>query len=184
MKIFRIVALLSLTTLLFVNRAQSQSSDLKIVLIRHGEKPDKGDNLTCAGFNRSLKLVEVLHQKFGIPNYLYVPAMSAGNKTKHARMFQTITPFAVKYNLAVNNTFEEKKPKALAQELMDKRGTVIVTWEHKEMVDILERLGVDVPSLKWPDNDYDSIWIVTYPKGKPHLTLDRERITPAAGCSF
>ena len=41
------------------------SEDLKVVIIRHGEKPEKpatGDNLTCQGENRVLQIPEVLKQ--------------------------------------------------------------------------------------------------------------------------
>ncbi len=36
----------------------------KVVIIRHAEKPDDGDNLSCKGFNRSLALTSVLYNKF------------------------------------------------------------------------------------------------------------------------
>src|ERR1700712_2128892 len=71
----------------------------KIVLIRHGEKPDQGDNLSCQGLNRALQLPEVLHRKIGIPSAIFVPALNLGKSTGVARMYQTIVPFAVKYNL-------------------------------------------------------------------------------------
>jgi hypothetical protein len=81
-------------------------SRLKIVIIRHGEKPEIGDNLSCQGESRALQLPKVLYQKFNKPDYIYVPSLKLGKSITHARMFQMITPFAVKYNLTINGEFD------------------------------------------------------------------------------
>jgi len=164
--------------------ACGQGKNLKLVFIRHAEKPDAGDNLSCAGFNRSLKLPEVLKVKFGLPDHIYVPAMHQGKSTPRARMFQTISPFAVKYNLSINSNFEEEDDNGVAKELISKKGTIIIVWEHNEIKSLLKALGMKVKDLQWPDSDFDSIWIVTFKKGKPSLAMDKEGITPTAGCSF
>jgi hypothetical protein len=52
-----------------------QSTELRVVIIRHGEKPKTGDNLSCQGENRALALAKVLKTKFGRPDFTYVPAM-------------------------------------------------------------------------------------------------------------
>lgn len=43
-----------------------QKKELKVVIIRHGENPDNGDNLNCQGLNRAMALPKVLAAKFGI----------------------------------------------------------------------------------------------------------------------
>jgi hypothetical protein len=167
-----------------VSLAFAQGKNLKLIFIRHAEKPEAGDNLSCAGFNRSLKLPEVLKAKFGLPDHIYVPAMHQGKSTPRARMFQTISPFAVKYNLDINSNFEEEDDNGMAKELISKKGTILIVWEHNQLKPLLKAIGLKVKDLQWPDNDFDSIWIVTFKKGKPSLTEDKEGITPAAGCSF
>ena len=166
----------------FFNQAFSQSADLKIVFIRHGEKPLKGDNLTCQGLNRALQLPALLQSKFGAPAYLFAPALALGEETKHARMFQTITPVAIKYNLPINTSYAEKDSALLARDLKARKGTVIVIWEHKAIAPIVRSLGVTSPNLMWRDDDYDSIWIVTYTNGKAVLMKDKEGLTPATAC--
>ena len=37
-----------------------------------------------------------------------MPSLDCGKSTSHARMFQTVSPFAVKYNLKINSAFNEK----------------------------------------------------------------------------
>jgi hypothetical protein len=184
-------ALLSVILLVFLglpafvySKEKPDRSALRIVLIRHGEKPTDGDNLSCAGFNRSIKLPAVLKSKFGIPDYIYVPAPSTGKRTSNCRMLQTVLPFAIKNNLPINTTFTVDATDLLAKKIRKQTGTILVVWEHKQLGDIIKALGLkDLPS-KWKDDDYDSIFIITYPKNKAVLTVDQEGITPSADCGF
>src|SRR6187402_2586836 len=126
----RVTLIIPLILLLsgLVAPAAAQSKNLKLIIIRHAEKPEAGDNLSCAGFNRAMKLPEVLKAKFGIPDKVYVPALHMGKTTPRGRMFQTITPFAVKYNLSINSDFEEENAQGLISSLQDKTGTVLIVW--------------------------------------------------------
>lgn len=168
----------------FITTAQAQSPDLKIIFIRHAEKPVKGDNLTCQGINRSLKLPAVINAKFGVPANLFVPAIGLGEATKHSRMFQTIVPLAAKYNLTVNSSRQEKDSLGMAADLKSRTGITLVVWEHSNIVPIVRALGVKEPGLKWPDDDYDSIWVVTFKNGNATIAFDKENIHPSADCGF
>lgn len=159
------------------------SDNLKVVMIRHGEKPDPGDNLSCQGENRALQLPSVLYQKFNIPGYTYVPALKTGDATKHSRMFQTVSPFAIKYNLTVDSKYGEDDYSNVADDVKKKTGTVLMVWEHKAIQLIAEGLGVKNPPA-WEGSDFDSIWIITYKSGIATLSFDKEGITPSPDCNF
>jgi len=174
--------LLSIVIAFTVQAGKAQN--LKIVLVRHGEKEAVGDNLNCQGLNRSLQLPKVLVAKFGVPAGVYVPAVNSKKSASHARMFQTASPLAIKYNLAINTKYEVDDYPGLAQALEARTGTVVVVWEHKAMNNILKALGVKTKGLKWADEDFDGIWIVTYKNGKAILTMDKEGLQPAANCQF
>src|SRR5882757_7710635 len=166
---------------LFCNIAYAQvaKEPLKIVIIRHGEKPKNGDNLNCQGLNRSQLIPAVIVSKFGVPAFSYVPAVGSDSSTKHARMFQTITPLAVKYNLAVNSRFTGKDSAGLVNDILKRNGTVLVVWDHKSILPILHALGINDPLLKWDDNDFDSIWVISFNNGTAVLTKDKENLMPA-----
>jgi hypothetical protein len=164
--------------------AMAQTANLRVVLIRHAEKPLKGDNLTCQGYNRSLKLPVVLVGKFGVPAFTYVPSLGVGEVTKHARMFETIVPLIVKYNLSINSAHLEKDTAGVAADIKLKTGVVLVAWNHKTIAAIVRALGVRDSNLLWPDDDFDTIWIVTFKNGAATLTRDKENINPVTGCSF
>jgi hypothetical protein len=158
-------------------------SKLKIVLIRHGEKPPIGDNLNCQGLNRALLLPNVIKNKFGVPDFVYVPQMHMGKSTRYSRMFQTVMPLVSKYNLPVNSAHDEMDYDRIAADLRSKSGTVLVVWEHKALPHIAKALGIS-SKLSWPDEDFDSIWIITFKNWNAVLTKDKEGLEPSADCAF
>ena len=99
-------------------------------------------------------------------------------------MFQTISPFAIKYNLAINTSYDVNDVDQLVKKIKKASGTVLIVWEHKEMPVIAELLGVKTDNLKWDSDDYDSIWVVNISDSKAILTKDKEGIKPASTCPF
>lgn len=171
--------LLFCLTFSFSLKAQS---DLKIVIIRHAEKQAQNENLNCMGLNRSLKLIGVLHEKIGIPSAIYVPSIGNGNTTTHSRMFQTITPFAVKYNVSINSSFAGNDFDGLTEDIKGKTGTVLLVWNHSRIAALTKALGIKGQKPKWRENDFDSMWVLTGKRKSRVLRIDREGIIPAAGC--
>jgi hypothetical protein len=180
--VFLRTAAVCISSLLFFYTVSAQ--DLKIILIRHAEKPKKGDNLTCQGINRSMELPPVLHSRFGLPVAIYVPSMAFGDSTKHSRMFQTIVPFATKYNLPICSKFREDDTTQLARTVREQKGTVFIVWEHSRLPAIARCLGIHDETLHWSDKDYDSIWIITYHDGVAHLQRSKEDLHPSAACPY
>src|SRR5947208_13816495 len=110
--VYILITLLAAIGFIYCSNSQSTQSDLqKIIIIRHGEKPDKGDNLSCQGLNRALQLPSVIKSKFGLPDKIFVPTPNSGKSTSTSRMYQTIVPFAIKYNLKINTKYDVKDTK-------------------------------------------------------------------------
>ena len=95
MKNFLKTALAALIILCLNNSCSAQTGLQRVVIIRHAEKPESGDNLSCKGFNRSLQLTTVLYNKFNVPDKIFVSSVGNGKSANQLRMLQTITPFAV-----------------------------------------------------------------------------------------
>lgn len=158
-------------------------SHLRVVIIRHGEKSEGGDNLSCQGQNRALQLPAVLYRKFTKPDYVYVPSPGTGKSMSHIRMFETVIPFAVKFDLLVHSEFPVDAYAAVADRVLMKTGTVLMVWEHQGIPLLAAQLGVSNPP-KWKGKDFDSIWIITFVGGKASLSIDREGILPPVECSY
>jgi hypothetical protein len=161
----------------------SPNINLKVVIIRHGEKPKDGDNLSCQGQNRALQLAAVLHAKLNIPEAIYVPALKSDDATKHSRMFQTISPFAIKYNLPINSKYSSDENNKIAKSVFKKDGLVLMVWEHNAIQALANTLGVDA-APQWADDDFDSIWMINYQDGKATLAMDKQGINPALACNY
>jgi hypothetical protein len=156
-------------------------STLTVIIVRHGEKPANGDNLSCQGLNRALALPEVLYSKFGKPDFTFIPAIATGKQTGHSRMFQTVTPMAVQYNLTLDSKFDEKDFAGVAESVLKKTGTVLLVWEHSAIPGVATALGVK-GQLSWADDDFDSIWIIKVSKAGVVLTKDKEGLHPSPNC--
>lgn len=163
-------------------QTDSNTSLNRVVIIRHAEKPDKGDNLSCKGLNRSLDLPAVLYNKYKLPAKIFVPSVGNGKTASQLRMLETITPFAVKYNIAIDSRFNVKDANSLAAAIKKTKGYALVVWEHDNINNIVKALGADDKGIKWSDDDFDSIWIIEFKNGKATLSADKENLSPSDVC--
>lgn len=158
----------------------------RVVIVRHGEKPKNGDNLSCEGLNRALALPDVLDSLFGKPDYSYVPRIHTGKSTSNVRMFQTISPMAVRYNLTVDTKYKETDTVNVAAEILTKKGTILIVWEHGNIPGVARNLGVTKPDLHWDGSDFDSIWVIDFVnrngKWVPTFKKKKEHINPLDKC--
>ena len=166
-----------------VGRAATPDNSLIVVIIRHGEKPLSNSNLSCEGQNRALQLPAVLNKRFSKIDYIFVPALGLGESTSHARMYQTVTPFAIKNKLSINTKFGGKDHEGIVKHILSKSSTVLLVWKHSKIQDIAQYLGVKNPPA-WRGKDFDSIWVISFENGKASLDINKQGITPLPDCSY
>jgi hypothetical protein len=162
------------------------STVLTVFIIRHGEKPAKGNNLSCEGQYRALALADTLAVRVGTPNFTYVPKMKTGDSTSSIRMFQTVSPFAISQNLYINSSYKETDVAGAAKDVLSRRGVVLMVWEHGNIPPLAKALGVKASEVpKWHGKDFDSIWTIEFTvskKGNLKVasfdTTGRENIVP------
>jgi hypothetical protein len=136
----------------------------EIVIIRHGEKPESGNELNERGRKRALELIDFFRKdqrvlQFGTPVAIYAakPSSSSGS----VRSIQTVTPTANELGLPVIHTYTKKKVKSLIHEIMKTKAydgkTVLICWQHDAILDIIREMGVATPPApaKWPGRIYD-----------------------------
>ena len=135
------VAAISLSLLLLDGtRALSDDAVETIVLVRHGEKPDKGlGQLDCQGLNRALALPPVIAKTFGRPSAVFAPDPSQqredyGVSYDYVRPLATIEPTAIFFGLPVNASFGVSNTdglRAALEQPLYRNAVVIVAWEHR-----------------------------------------------------
>ncbi len=150
-----------------------------LIIIRHGEKPESPEvdngSLTMKGLEAAIKLpdqierIQVDGASIGALNVIFAASLTNGEKTKHARMFQTVTPLSVRNNLPINTKFEIGQEAKLAKWILssDQR-TSLVCWEHNMISTLLNGLGMQ--TVDWNKDDFNSIIVVRrYEDGHMHL---------------
>lgn len=166
--------------------SQSVLASETIVIMRHGEKPANGlGQLNCQGFNRALALPKVLIGKFGKPNYIFAPDThvqvheDANHSYSYVRPLATIEPTAIQQGLPVNTPYGYTSDKDIANLLLSAAyhdAVIFVAWEHYYAVniaqDIFNALNAKIYAPSWPDNDYDSLYVITINWGQSLPTVN------------
>lgn len=148
------------------------SADMRIVILRHGEKPADGlGQLTCQGLNRSLALAPLLLSRFGVPDAVYAPNPGVLKKDKgvpfnYVRPLATIEPLAIRAGkpVTLGGGMEDITP-LVHQVLAKEAGTHVIAWEHHWGESLarlfLKTLGADPTAVpQWADDDYDSLYVI------------------------
>ncbi|MFC7064311.1 hypothetical protein [Brucella rhizosphaerae] len=181
------------TALIFlagIGASQAASTTETIIMLRHGEKPEQGlGQLNCQGLNRALKLPTVIAQKFGKPDFIFAPNPAQLKEDKGAiysynRPLATVEPTAIKFGMPVDTRFGFKDIEELQATLAqpDYRGaTVLVGWEHKQLVKLARNIVKDsggdkalVP--KWPGDDFDSMYVLRVTRDGTKTTTRFEQL--------
>ena len=161
-----------------------------IVMIRHGEKPERGlGQLTCKGLNRALALPRVIEAKYGKPDAIFAPdparqKSDRGTNYDYVRPLATIEPTAVYFGLPVNASIGFADVEGLRAALLSpayRSSRVVVAWEHSIIEELARRIvkdaGGDTASVpRWPGEDFDSIYVlqIAHHGGKMSAVLSVE----------
>ncbi len=158
--IYRIFVLLLVTQPIFAMPAQ-------IMLMRHAEKPEVGNELSSKGWQRahalpSLFLSRAEFRTYGTPAALY--AMSPKNADGSVRAIQTLLDLSYQLNMPIIKKFSRDEVKKLVNNIKDDKDLdgkmIVICWEHKVLEDIAKELGFK--GLNWPSEQFDRVWLLNF----------------------
>lgn len=162
---YHIFFLLLLSETLFAMPAQ-------ILLMRHGEKPVVGNELSEQGWLRAKALPQLFldraeFQRYGLPVALY--AMSPNKEGGSLRAIQTLKYVSKQLNLPMETDFTRDQVDELINNIKNNKSydnkMIVICWEHKVLVKIANRLGLNEVS-QWPSEQFDRIWSLNFsPEG-------------------
>jgi broad specificity phosphatase PhoE len=140
-------------------------SNAVILIIRHGEKPDKGSGLTAVGQARANALAGYFknYTLDGQPLKLDCLFAAADSKVSD-RPRLTLEPTSKLLGLPINTPFGDMQYKELADEIRSKpHGQhILICWHHGEIPGLVQALGADadrlIPKAKWPDDIFN--WVI------------------------
>ena len=151
----------------------------RVIVIRHGEKPEQGSELNERGRQRARALVAYFQNEaavvvFGPPAAVY--AMAPKGPDGSVRAIQTVQPLADNLGLKIRQDFKKKQIDQLVSAIMADRSLegrmVLVCWEHAVIPDIIKAFGWKDGPDKWSGGVYDRAWTLDFAGGKPTAFKD------------
>jgi len=141
----------------------------QVIIIRHAEKPDDGNELNQRGRERAAALVayfqgrpEVLQFKTSAAIYAQAPKNSGSS----IRPLQTVKPLAAALKLQVVQRFMHDDYRDMVKEILKREDLkdrmVLICWEHKVIPDIAQALGATDAPGKWHGDVFDRTWVITF----------------------
>jgi hypothetical protein len=139
--------------------------DAVVLIIRHAEKPESGQDLTPAGYQRAEAYVKYFSefQVEGKPMKLESLFAAADSKNSH-RPRLTLEPLSRELHIPLDTHFKDKLPELLGDELKSRphgKG-ILICWHHGKIPELLTALGADpaglLPGGKWPDAEFG--WVI------------------------
>ena len=139
----------------------------QVILIRHGEKPEVGNELNERGWQRAYALPGFFKNNasvnaFGAPGAIY--AMAPKGEDGSVRAIQTVTPYAHDLDKKIHSDFKKMEIENLVHEIKTASQydgkMVLICWEHKVIPQIAEAFGLSNPQ-EW-GKVYDRAWVLTF----------------------
>ena len=153
----------------------------KIMIVRHGEKPDKRDSihgvdpqgkhdkdeLSIRGWQRSGALVRFFHPldgKFSHPSLAKPDAVFAAAPSGHAKSLRsehTVLSVAVSLGKHVNTRHSKGEEDKLVKQVLASDGVALIAWEHNSIIDLANLIlgNKKTSPQKWPDSRFDLVWV-------------------------
>ena len=171
------------STLAFAADAQDGPKNAVVLIIRHGEKPDSGPDLSPKGQQRAEAYKDyflnfTVDSKPLRPNAIF----AAKNSKASHRPKQTVEPFAKAANLPIDAHFDLNQSPALATALRTTQQgkCILISWHHSDVPALLKALGAKPKSLlpdgKWPDPVFDWVLMLSYDQNGSLIPAGTKRI--------
>ncbi|MGF6806704.1 hypothetical protein OKW30_001830 [Paraburkholderia sp. Clong3] len=167
-------------TLVINCQEENMASAQKIMVIRHGEKPQGAvppygvtvdgeqdvNSLLVAGWTRAGALAVLFAPSRGAlqspqlaqPQTVFAASDDAGKSSK--RPEETVSVVAQKLKLQVDTTYSVGQEQQLAAAAMSCTGVVLIGWEHKHIPLIANAiLGNTSAPQTWPGDRFDVVWV-------------------------
>jgi hypothetical protein len=151
--------------------AQAWATPAQVLLIRHGEKPDSGKDLSVMGEERARALVDFFQEEPEVTDYgppVAIFAM-AGSGDQTRRPVETVEPLAKALGLELREVAENQAQSMVHSILTNPAydgKMVLICWVHEEIPAIAHLLGATQAPNQWDEKAFDRVWEINYSDGQ------------------
>lgn len=147
----------------------ASAAPAQVIIIRHGEKPASGDNLSPRGYQRAQALVGFFENnpavlQYGTPTAIY--ASDPGVKGTSHRMVETVTPLAESLGISIDSSFNKDDLTGLVNDILNNPNydgkMVLICWEHTVIPEMASDFGWSSAPTTWDDSVFDRVWILNF----------------------
>ena len=168
MKRFVVAALWMMALALSAHAAGDTTTglaDATVLIVRHGEKPDSGPDLSPEGQARAQAYVAYF-QHFMLDGAPLRPDMlvASADSRSSARERLTLTPLSQALKLPIDQRFADREVQNLVAALStESHGkSILIAWHHGQLAKLIKAFGADpqalLPNGKWPGDVFN--WVV------------------------
>lgn len=169
---------------IFTINAYLEALPAQVIIIRHAEKLDQGNQLSTKGKERAAAFAPYFTETdylttFGTPAAIY--AMAAPKGDSSLRPIQTVTPLANLLKMTIKDSTERDNYRKMVDEIKSSPTyhgkTILICWEHKLIPEIARAFGALQTPGRWPPNIYDRTWVISFDSsGKPTFQNHAQRL--------
>ena len=171
------------STLTLPADSQSGPKDAVVLIIRHGEKPDTGRDLSPAGQQRAEAYIHYF-QEFTVDSKPLRPdtIFAAKDSKDSERPRLTVEPFAQAEKLRIDTRFSSGQSTELSAALRatEQGKRILISWHHTDIPDLLRALGAKpkrlLPDGKWPDPVFGWVIMLSYDQDGRLIPASTRRI--------
>jgi len=171
------------STLTLPADSQSGPKDAIVLIIRHGEKPDTGRDLSPSGQQRAEAYIHYF-QEFTVDSKQLRPdtIFAAKDSKDSERPRLTVEPFAQSEKLRIDTRFSSGQSTELSAALRatEQGKRILISWHHTDIPDLLRALGAKpkrlLPDGKWPDPVFDWVIMLSYDQDGRLIPASTRRI--------
>lgn len=152
----------------------------RVIIIRHGEKPNSGNELDSQGCERAYLLPTTFFSRIlsGPPAAIF--ASAPDNNGGSVRPVETIAPTAANFGIQVLDPTTRVELSQAVSAVDAYSGTVVMAWEHDTIPGLAQSFGLRNGPAVWPDAVFDEAWVLNFPEngGEPALDIVPEGVLP------
>ena len=166
---------------------------MKIMFVRHGEKPEKGvkgvtpqgkddkEDLIVLGWQRAGALARFFWPRdpatmptgLARPATIFAAAVNAASKS--IRPQHTVLPLSQLSGIALNTNYGDGNEAALATaaKAAAVNGPVLVAWQHQQIPCLIANVAGTPLAPKWPGERFDLVWVLDSADGGKSWTFSQ-----------